>query len=219
MQAFGTPEFEISLSPASVNDCMWPTDRMWDRCSHAGMCWFITRLHSVCTQRFSSCLKLLSTAAPHGGDLKDSSLRERKIGSGSCEYTHLTKHMNPLKHANPSEGKNRGKSTVKSTSKIGAKTGQKPTSKSKKHRKTSKLQNARRPKRGQKWTSKRAPKIGTEKVVKNPPKVFQNFPTILLNLSKFKYIYIILYIPSISYTSSNLLSAAVCSGVDRCWRG
>jgi hypothetical protein len=50
MQAFGTPEFEISLSPASVNDCMWPTDRMWDRCSHAGMCWFITRLHSVLQQ-------------------------------------------------------------------------------------------------------------------------------------------------------------------------
>ena len=39
------------------------------------------------------------------------------LGSGSCEYTHLTKHMNPLKHANPSEGKIRGKSTVKSTSK------------------------------------------------------------------------------------------------------
>ena len=43
------------------------------------------------------------------------------LGSGSCEYTHLTKHMNPLKHANPSEGKNRGKSTVKSTSKSASK--------------------------------------------------------------------------------------------------
>jgi hypothetical protein len=53
----------------------------------------------------------------------------------------------------------RSKSTVKSTSKIGAKTGQKPTSKSKKHRKTSKFQNARRPKRVQKWTSKTAPKL------------------------------------------------------------
>jgi hypothetical protein len=57
------------------------------------------------------------------------------------------------------KGTKRSKSTVKSTSKIGAKTGQKTTSKSKKHRKTSKLQNARRPKRVQKWTSKTAVKI------------------------------------------------------------
>jgi hypothetical protein len=62
------------------------------------------------------------------------------------------------------------KSTVKSTSKIGAKTGQKPTSKSKKHRKTSKLQNARRPKKGSKMDLKNGTQKRAEKRAPNPPK-------------------------------------------------
>jgi hypothetical protein len=51
------------------------------------------------------------------------------------------------------------KSWANVRSKSRPKRGPKGTSKSKKHRKTSKLQNARRAKRGQKWTSKTAPKM------------------------------------------------------------
>jgi hypothetical protein len=64
MQVFGTPEFEISLSPVFGQ---------WLQVAHGqnvgsplscGDVLVITRLLSDCTQRYSSCLKLLSTAAP-----------------------------------------------------------------------------------------------------------------------------------------------------------